>query len=299
MRADLFACEDKPMDTRILGLALALVAGLADILGGSLIAGRARLSGRTLTYLLGLGGGFMLAAAILGRLPEAMAATPAAPMLVVVGYMLIFVCENLFSTHAHGDQAEHIHEGADEDWHGTGAGAAGDRPSVDHSHALVGGDLICEPETPISNAASLAALAGLLIHTFFDGVAIAAGFELRESVGILMFLAVLLHKIPEGLSLSSIMIAARQGRRGAFLAVVAIAASTFLGALSTFALGELEPATAHAALALATGTLIYIAASDLIPATNPAKSRWSILFVLAGVGLYAVSLQALRVLGLE
>jgi zinc transporter ZupT len=286
------------MDTRILGLALALVAGLADILGGSLIAGRARLSGRTLTYLLGLGGGFMLAAAILGRLPEAMAATPSAPLLVVVGYLLIFVCENLFSTHAHGDEAEDVHEGEGESGQRPGAGA-GDRSTGEHSHALVGGDMICEPETPISNAASLAALAGLLIHTFFDGVAIAAGFELRESVGILMFLAVLLHKIPEGLSLSSIMIAARQGRRGAFLAVLAIAASTFLGALTTFALGELEPATAHAALALATGTLIYIAASDLIPATNPAKSRWSILFVLAGVGFYFVSLQALRALGLE
>jgi zinc transporter ZupT len=291
------------MDTRILGLALALVAGLADILGGSLIAGRARLSGRTLTYLLGLGGGFMLAAAILGRLPEAMAATPSAPLLVVVGYLLIFVCENLFSTHAHGDEAEDVHEGEGESGQRPSAGAGdrstGDRSMGEHSHALVGGDMICEPETPISNAASLAALAGLLIHTFFDGVAIAAGFELRESVGILMFLAVLLHKIPEGLSLSSIMIAARQGRRGAFLAVLAIAASTFLGALTTFALGELEPATAHAALALATGTLIYIAASDLIPATNPAKSRWSILFVLAGVGFYYVSLQALRALGLE
>ena len=158
------------------------------------------------------------------------------------------------------------------------------------------GDLACEPEAPISNAASLAALAGLLIHTFFDGVAIAAGFELRESVGILMFLAVLLHKIPEGLSLSTIMIAAGRGKRFAFASVLAIAGSTVLGALTTFALGELDPSTAHAALALATGTLLYIAASDLIPATNPAKSRWSILFVLLGVALYFFSVQALRAL---
>ena len=242
----------------------------------------------------------MLAAAILGRLPEAMGATPAAPVLVVVGYLLIFVCENLFSTHAHGDEPEQAHAARRR-------GSATrqrlrdfcERPMGEHSHALVGGDMICEPESPISNAASLAALAGLLIHTFFDGVAIAAGFELRESVGILMFLAVLLHKIPEGLSLSSIMIAARRGRRSAFLSVLAIAASTVLGALVTFALGEMEPATAHAALALATGTLIYIAASDLIPATNPAQSRWSILFVLGGVAFYYVSVQALRALGLE
>jgi zinc transporter ZupT len=289
-----------PVDVRVLGLALALVAGLADVLGGMLVAGRARLAGRTLTYLLGLGGGFMLAAAILGRLPEAMGATPAAPVLVVLGYLLIFVCENLFSTHAHGEEEDHEHGlESGQTRQDREPGAVCERPPGEHSHALVGGDMICEPETHISNAASLAALAGLLIHTFFDGVAIAAGFELRESVGILMFLAVLLHKIPEGLSLSSIMIAARRGRRSAFLSVLAIAASTFLGALTTFALGEMDPATAHSALALATGTLIYIAASDLIPATNPAKSRWSILFVLAGVGFYYVSVQALRSLGLE
>jgi len=278
------------MDWRILGLALALVAGLADVVGGSLIAGRARLSGRTLTYLLGLGGGFMLAAAILGRLPEAMAATSVAPLLVVAGYLVIFICENLFSTHAH--EHEHVHEAARR-----AAGTPADRP--EHSHVLVGGELCCGEEAPISEAASLAALAGLLIHTFFDGVAIAAGFELRESVGILMFLAVLLHKIPEGLSLSSIMIAAQRGRRFAFASVLSIAGSTVLGAITTFALGEMEPNTAHAALALATGTLIYIAASDLIPATNPAKSRWSILFVLLGVALYYGSVQVLRSFGLE
>ena len=177
------------MDWRLIGLSLALVAGLADVLGGGLIAGRLRLSGRSLIYLLGLGGGFMLAAALLGRLPEAMEATPAAPLLVVTGYLVIFACENLFSTHAH--EHDHALEPAVTDEH------------KEHGHALVG-DLCCEPDAPISNAASLAALAGLLIHTFFDGVAIAAGFELRESVGILMFLAVLLHKIPEGLSLSTI-----------------------------------------------------------------------------------------------
>lgn len=270
------------MDWRLIGLALALVAGLADVVGGTIVGGWLRPTGRGLTYLLGLAGGFMLAAAILGRLPEAMAATPAAPLLVVVGYLTIFACENLFSTHAHEGEEPAGHE------HDQG----------DHGHVLVG-DLPCCEEAAISGPASLAALVGLLIHTFFDGVAIAAGFELRESVGVLMFLAVLLHKIPEGLSLSSIMIAARRGSRFAFLSVLAIAGSTVLGAATTLALGELDPSTANAALALATGTLLYIAASDLIPATNPARSRGAVLAVMAGVAFYYLSAQALRLLGLE
>jgi len=110
---------------------------------------------------------------------------------------------------------------------------------------------------------------------------------------------VLLHKIPEGLSLSTIMIAARRGRIFAFLSCLAIAISTMLGALVTYALGGLEPAIAHGALALASGTLIFIAASDLIPATNPINSRWAILWVLLGVALYSLSAGLLTLLGLE
>ena len=44
----------------------------------------------------------------------------------------------------------------------------------------------------------LSVLIGLLIHTFFDGIAIAAGFLVSNWLGWLIFLAVFLHKIPEG-----------------------------------------------------------------------------------------------------
>ena len=44
----------------------------------------------------------------------------------------------------------------------------------------------------------ISALVGMLVHTFFDGVAIGAGFIVSPSVGMLIFLAVFLHKIPDG-----------------------------------------------------------------------------------------------------
>jgi ZIP family zinc transporter/zinc and cadmium transporter len=56
------------------------------------------------------------------------------------------------------------------------------------------------------------ALAGLLLHTFFDGVAIASGFGVSASLGGLVFLAILLHKIPEGVTVASIMLASGNTR---------------------------------------------------------------------------------------
>ena len=48
-------------------------------------------------------------------------------------------------------------------------------------------------------AVGFSALVGLSTHTFFDGVSIASGFLVSVPLGLLIFFAVVLHKIPEGL----------------------------------------------------------------------------------------------------
>ena len=65
-------------------------------------------------------------------------------------------------------------------------------------------------------------LLGLIIHTFFDGIAIAAGFLVSEFLGWIIFLAVILHKVPEGFTASSVMLAGGQSKRAAWLASAAI-----------------------------------------------------------------------------
>jgi zinc transporter ZupT len=252
------------MDWRLTGLALALVAGLADIVGGTIVGGWLRPTGRGLTYLLGLAGGFMLAAAILGRLPEAMVATPAAPLLVVVGYLTIFACENLFSTHAHqGEEpAGHEHE------------------HDDHSHVLVG-DRPCPEEVAISGPASMAALVGLLIHTFFDGVAIAAGFLVSNWLGTAIFIAIFLHKLPEGFTVASLMLASGRTRRAALFASVLLGAATLAGVLVTDALR----ARVSYALPLSGGVTLYVAASDLMPEVNREPNWRTAALVFAGLAM--------------
>ena len=65
----------------------------------------------------------------------------------------------------------------------------------------------------VSELVSVSALVGLLMHTFVDGVAVASGLRVSTGLGALVFIAVLLHKFPEGLAISSLFLAAGAGRR--------------------------------------------------------------------------------------
>ena len=51
-----------------------------------------------------------------------------------------------------------------------------------------------EEKHAVTPAVGWSALAGLLLHTFIDGVAIASGFAVSSTLGILVFFAILLHK---------------------------------------------------------------------------------------------------------
>src|SRR5216683_288288 len=51
-----------------------------------------------------------------------------------------------------------------------------------------------------------AVLFGLGIHTFFDGVAIAAGFLVSTGLGAVIFVAIFLHKLPEGFTIASVVL---------------------------------------------------------------------------------------------
>src|SRR5437870_11468879 len=66
----------------------------------------------------------------------------------------------------------------------------------------------------VNRLAGTSALVGLLLHTFFDGVAIASAFLVRPALGLMVFIAIFLHKLPEGVTVSSLMIAGgRSGRQ--------------------------------------------------------------------------------------
>jgi zinc transporter ZupT len=144
----------------------------------------------------------------------------------------------------------------------------------------------------LSKAASISTFVGLFIHAFFDGFAISAGMQYDFYLGVLVFVAVLLHKIPEGLTIASVMLAAAQPRRTALLASGAIGVATMLGVLSVFLLSGIDEKIVGTAFAFSAGIATYVGASDLIPEINHSRNRIIPLLVFVGMLLmYASTLM--------
>ncbi|MCM8794268.1 MAG: ZIP family metal transporter [Candidatus Omnitrophica bacterium] len=243
-------------------LFLAAVAGLADFLGALLALGSFRFSHRAVLYLFAMSGGYLVTWSVANLIPLLVSHSPALVFWVLAGYFGLYLIEHLFATHAHPD-------------------SPGENP---HSHALV--ESWTGHTTWIAPAAGWAAAWGLLIHSFFDGAGIVASFSIHPSVGTLVFFAVLLHKIPEGSSLTSILGASRQSQTVIVISAAAVGLMTFLGGVAVWVIGLMEPGWAYLLLALSAGTFLFIGASNLIPSTQKGESRWTILAVFSGVFVY-------------
>jgi len=188
-------------------LLLGALAALANLVGGLLLAssGAYRHESKLLKYLVALGAGFMLAAIFIEIVPEtvglwtsnargasAAEAVVGAFTLLLGGYLLIQLFEHTI--------APHFHFGAE-----------------------------THPEHVIRPSAAYAAIGGLSIHTFFDGVSIASAFLVNTRVGLLVFIAIMLHKVPEGFTVASIMLASGRSSKKAAGAALTIGAATFAG----------------------------------------------------------------------
>ena len=228
-----------------LSLTLGLVAGLADVLGGVLLVRRSP-SARALRYFVALGSGFMMAAALLEMVPEGLALSPKwAPILILVGYSGVHLLEHTLVPHFHFGEETHHHEF-------------------------------------VSARTSYSVLMGLATHTFFDGVAIGSGFVVSHWLGWIIFVAVFLHKIPEGFTVASVMLAGGQGRRAALNSALFLGATTLLGVLVI----NLEPTWVRVGLPLSAGVTIYVAATDLVPEVNREPGIRMALVLFAGVAIF-------------
>ena len=165
-----------PMNPILTSIVLGLTAAAANVFGGTVIVQRTW-ERRYLRYFVALGAGFMLATAMVEMVPESLAlAGRKGALLILAGYLIVHLFEHTITPHFHYGEETHADEFV-------------------HSHKR------------------MSVLVGLMIHTFFDGIAITSGFLISTWLGWVIFLAVFLHKIPEGFTVTSVMLASGLSKR--------------------------------------------------------------------------------------
>ncbi len=230
-------------------LFLSGLAGISMILGGLLPLNRKRWPQQALLRFMAFGSGVLLGASFLHVIPEAMALSGARAGLGLVGaFLAIFAVEQFGLAHACPECA-------------------------------------AEPACRVHPMGWIA-FAALGVHSLLDGLSIAAGFAASEALGMMAALAVLVHKVPTGISLAAILLGAGFSSWQSFLLTLAVAAATPVGTLASWGLlVELAPGALALILGLSAGSFVYIGASDILPRLHEERSLPVFFLLVLGVAV--------------
>jgi zinc and cadmium transporter len=244
-------------------LATAFGGVLSAALAGTFLLLPESRRAQLMPHLISFATGAMLAAALLGLLPEAIASVgparvPAIGAALLAGIALFFVLEKLVLwRHCHTEDCE--------------------------SHVPHDGDR--------DQAAGWLILFGDGMHNVLDGVLIAAAFLTDVRLGLVTAIAITAHEVPQELgSLAVLLHAGMPARRAMLLNVLSSLTSVIGGVVGYFALEHALEAQPYA-IAVAAASLIYVAVADLIPGlhrrVDPRGSFMQVLLIALGVGVIA------------
>ena len=243
-------------DAEVSPLLLSIVASCSTLAGGLLALRFARF----LAFILAFTAGVLLGVVAFDIIPEAFrlaqahAIDPTVAMIaLVLGFLLFHGLEKFVL----------VHQTHEADY-------------ASHHHPQVG-------------ALSAFALAG---HSFMDGVGIGLGFQVSNTVGVTVAMAVIAHDFCDGLNTVSLMLVHRNTKRRSLAMLVLDAAAPVIGAASTL-LFHAPPAFSVVYLGFFAGFLLYIGAADILPeAHSRAAPRTAIVlmaFTTLGAALMFVA----------
>jgi zinc and cadmium transporter len=133
----------------------------------------------------------------------------------------------------------------------------------------------------------MSAYLGISLHSLVDGLALGASLsDFRLSV--VVFLAILFHKIPYAFSLGSLLCLGDHSRKRITVLILAFAVLTPLGAVLTWLASRAFPAGMLGwALGFSAGNFLFIATSDLLPQLklHDRKARIQLVYLLGGLAI--------------
>lgn len=202
--------------------------------------------------IIAVGAGIRIGAAFFDLIPEAASllggSLDAVMLATAVGFLAFYGIEKLTAVHVG-------HEGAAELDHG------------DAAHRHVG----------------LIGAGGMSIHSFLDGVALAAGLTVGGGLGLVIAAVVIVHRFSDGISVVSMLFASRAPTREAYRWVAIVAIAPVLGVLLGLVV-TVPDDILGVMLAVFAGFFLYVGAAELLPEAHRSdRSRWVVIGTLGGV----------------
>jgi ZIP family zinc transporter len=236
---------------------VSLSAFLSALFGGMLAMRAVRHVGIVIAF----GAGIRIGAAYFDLIPEGvehLGSLNQAMIFTALGFLAFYAIEKLTALHVG-------HETATELDHG----------DVEHHHIGLIGAI------------------GMSLHSFLDGVALAAGLIVGGGLGFVIAVVVVVHRFSDGIGIVSLLLASRRSRSEIQRWVALVALAPVIGV----AVGLIIPVpdvVLGAMLAVFAGFFLYIGAAELLPEAHRAdRSRWVVVATLGGVvAIYAFSVFA-------
>lgn len=208
------------------------IGSIVSLAGGVALVKIPQLRKKATQYALPFGAGALLAAALLGLLPEALHGGDAKTIAwwLLGGFLTFFILERFLGWFHHHHHHNETIDGADKDRR--------------HVSLVIVGDTL---------------------HNAIDGIAIGAAFAIDPAAGIAISVAVAAHEIPQEIGDFGILLAKGLKPSKVILINVLSASATIVTAVLTYIFGQELFGNTAPLLAIAAGFFLYIAASDIIP----------------------------------
>jgi ZIP family zinc transporter/zinc and cadmium transporter len=226
------------------------IAGAATLLGISGVLWKHELSVKYSHFVNSFAAGALITIALIHLIPESVELVDNALLIVFIAFISFYLLETALVFHS--GSAIHAVDSCSRESHSKG-------PVI---------------------------FSGLFLHSLIDGFIIAVSFEVSLELGLFTAAGVILHELPEGITTFALLVRSVK-KSSAIVLSVAVALATPVGA--AIALGPLNGLTEMGLgtmMAVAGGSFLYIAASDLIPETHEKAAFQNAAFLLVGAGLF-------------
>ncbi|PCI29209.1 ZIP zinc transporter [Candidatus Wolfebacteria bacterium] len=210
---------------------------------------------KSLNYLVSISVGIFLGVVFHELIPETFAiAGDKGSIYILIGFLGFFVFSHLLSGYHH-------HHG--EDCH--------------ENHAKAGGVKV---------------IIGDAIHNLVDGITITAAFLVATPVGIATTLGVILHELPQEIAEFFVLVKSGYSKGKALLLNFITSSTVLIGSVISYFFLDSFTNALGVLLGIATGNLLYIAASDIIPELRAKREVFwqQFAFIVIGVVLILVVL---------